>query len=169
MRRINKESQKKTRNLTKGFTLLELIITLTIIVVVAAIAVPSFQRLTVNSSLKTAARDIASDIALQKERAIAESRMYRIFLNVGSNTYEIRQCQATGSTCAGWNTIQTKNLNRFASDIGFNSGGTTVSDYFFQTRGTVTNGTIRLINGRNSTATITTNIAGRVNVQFNLQ
>lgn len=167
-RKRNKKD--KGRYNGRGFTLMELLITMAIIAIVALIAVPSFQRIAINNNLKTAARDIASDFALYKERAIAESRMYRIVLNVGSGTYDIEQCGATGSVCGGgYNLIQVKNLSQYARDIIFNSGTTTVTTYFFQTRGTVTNGTIVLGNSRNSTGTIAINITGRTNVQFILQ
>jgi Tfp pilus assembly protein FimT len=148
---------------------MELIITLTILAIVCLIAVASFQRIAINSNLKTAVRDISSDFALYKERAIAENRMYQIVLNVAGGTYNIQQCGATGSVCGGYNSIQVKNLTQYANDIIFNPGGTTVTTYFFQTRGTVTNGTIVLGNSRNSTGTITINITGRANVQFILQ
>lgn len=154
---------------TRGFTLIEIIIVLVLLAIVAVIALPTFQRLVVNSPLKTATRDLMAEIALQKERAIAESRQYRIVLDVNGNSYDIQQCANTGSICNSWNSIQVKNLNRYANDISFDTGGTTVTNYIFQTRGTVTNGTIVLRNSRNSTATITINIAGRTNVQFNLQ
>ncbi len=160
-----KRNKKEKSDNCRGFTLIELIITLTIIVIVASIAVVSFQRLAVNSSIKTAARDVASDFALHKERAVAENRMYKISLDVANGTYDIQQCGATGSSCGGgYNSVQVKNLTRYASDITFT---TNVTDFFFQTRGTVTNGTIVLRNGRNSTGTITINITGRTNVQFN--
>ena len=162
-----KRDKKEKSDNCRGFTLIELIITLTIIVIVASIAVVSFQRLAVNSSIKTAARDVASDFALHKERAVAENRMYKISLDVANGTYDIQQCGATGSSCGGgYISVQVKNLTQYASDITFT---TTVTDFFFQTRGTVTNGTIVLRNGRNSTGTITINITGRTNVQFNLQ
>ena len=153
----------------RGFTLIEVVIVLVLLAIVAAIALPSFQRLVVNSPLKTAARDLMGEIALQKERAIAESRQYRLVLDVNGGSYDIQQCQNTGSTCGSWSSVLVKNLNRYANDISFDSGSTTVTNYVFQTRGTVTNGTIVLRNNRNSTATIRINIAGRTNVQFNLQ
>lgn len=159
----------------KGFTLLELIITMAILAIVAGIATPAFQRMAINGNLKTAARDIAADFAQLKERAIAESRMYRISLDVTGGTYNIQQCQATGSSCASWdpNPIQVKNLVRYASDIVF-AAGTAPTNYTFQTRGTVNTGTgnqetIVLRNSRNSEATIRINITGRTNVQFIMQ
>ncbi|MGC8809597.1 MAG: GspH/FimT family pseudopilin [bacterium] len=162
-------AHRKDKINSKGFTLIEVVIVLVLLAIVAAIALPSFQRLVVNSPLRTAARDLMAEIALQKERAIAESRQYRIVLDVDNSSYAIQQCQNTGSTCASWSSVLVKNLNRYASDISFDSGSTTVTNYVFQTRGTVTNGTIVLRNNRNSTATIRINISGRTNVQFNLQ
>ncbi len=164
-----KQIFRKNKISSWGFTLIETIIVLALLAIVAAIALPSFQRLVVNSPLKTAARDLMAEIALQKERAIAESRQYRIVLDVYNSSYDIQQCQNTGSLCNSWNSIQVKNLNRYANDISFDSGSTTETNYTFQTRGTVSMGTIVLRNNRNSTATIQINIAGRTNVQFNLQ
>lgn len=166
---LKKINKKKNILGSKGFTLIEIIIVLVLLAIVAAIALPTFQRLVVNSPLKTAARDLMAEFALGKERAIAESRQYRIILDVDNGSYDIQQCQNTGSTCSSWSSLQVKNLNRYANDITFDSGSTTVNSYVFQTRGTVTNGTIVLRNNRNSTATIRINIAGRTNVQFNLQ
>ena len=160
--KVNKQNKGRTN--CRGFTLMELLITMVLIAIVGLIAVPSFQRIAINSNLKTAVRDMAADFAFYKERAIAESCMYRIVLNTGGGNYDIQQCVAIGSVCGGYNSIQVKNLSQYASDIIFDSATQTV--YTFQTRGTVTNGTIRLRNGRNSTGEIRINITGRANVQF---
>ncbi len=148
----------------RGYTLMELLITMVLIAIVGLIAYPSFQRIAINNNLKTAARDLVADFGLYKERAVAESCMYRIVLNTGGGTYDIQQCGATGSVCGGYNSIQVKNLIQYANDIRFNFASQTV--YTFQTRGTVNPGTIRLTNRRGSAATISINITGRANVQF---
>jgi prepilin-type N-terminal cleavage/methylation domain-containing protein len=150
----------------KAFTLVELMVVVALVVIVMALATPSFQRFAINGNLKGAVRDIASDVALLRERALAENRMYRISLNISGGSYTLQQCNAPGSPCASWTPIQIKNFMGFSSDINFDSGSTTVTD--FQPRGIVTGGTIALRNARGSTGTITISASGRQNVQFNL-
>jgi type IV fimbrial biogenesis protein FimT len=152
----------------RGFTLTELLITLAILAIVAGIATPAFQRYGINANLKAVARDMASDIDLLKQSAITENRMHRMTLNTGSNSYTLQQCNGLSSPCTAWTPIGAKNLSAYASGINFDTGATMVTDYFFQPRGMVTNGTIVLRNSRGSIAKITINVTGRQNVQFNL-
>jgi prepilin-type N-terminal cleavage/methylation domain-containing protein len=144
----------------QGFTLIECVIAITIISIVIAIAIPSFQKYAINGNLKAATRDITSDFSSLKGRAIAENTTFSITFNVANNNYLVQQ---------GGVTIQTKTPAYFARDIritGITFPGSTIT---FQTRGTASAGTLNLINSRNSTAAITTNITGRTNVQFNMQ
>jgi prepilin-type N-terminal cleavage/methylation domain-containing protein len=145
----------------KGFSLVELMITIGIFAILAAIAIPSFQRHVVNADLRNAARSIATDFFLYKEHAIAENRPYRILFNTGDNSYEVQQPPGTA--------IATKSLTTFRYDIAIDMGGTTLIDYTIQPRGTVTNGAVRLTNSRGSTATVTINITGKTSVTFNMQ
>ena len=162
-------SPRKRIKFDRGFTLVELVITVCLLAIVGLIAIPSYQRLAVNGNIKTTARDLASDFYNLRQRSMAENRMYRIPLDVASNNYTLQQCNNTGSVCGGYTNTLTKNLISVSADIVFNAGGTTVVDFFIQPRGVVTNGTIVLRNSRGSTATINVNATGRANVQFNLQ
>lgn len=163
------KNPKKGIKVDRGFTLTELLIILCLITIVGLIALPSYQRMSINGNLKSAAKDLASDFFHLRQRSMAENRMYRIPLDIASNNYTLRQCNNTGSVCGGYSTTLTKNLTSVAADIAFDAGATTEVDFFIQPRGVVTNGTIVLRNGRGSSATINVNATGRANVQFNLQ
>lgn len=145
----------------KGVTIAEIVLVISIFMILATIAIPSFQRHVVNADLKNAARSVATDFFLYKEHAIAESRPYRIKFSIANHNYEIQQPPGT--------TILTKDLRSFRHDISIDGGSTTETVYNIQPRGTVTNGQIWLVNSRGSTATITINITGKTSVQFNMQ
>jgi prepilin-type N-terminal cleavage/methylation domain-containing protein len=170
MNEENKKSikWKKGGKAAYGLTLIELMIVIALIAIVCGIAYPSFQRFAINSNLRTATRDLVADLARLKENSIAESRMYRLLINLGNNNYTLQRCGNEGSVCNGWEApFITKNLNSVAADIVFNAGNTTETDFRFQTRGTMTPGTVQITNRLNTTGTITVNITGRASVQFN--
>jgi prepilin-type N-terminal cleavage/methylation domain-containing protein len=169
----------------KGFTLVELMIVLAIAGILATFAVPAFQRYAANANLRVASRVIVSDFFNAKQRAVSGERTiagslssrYRITFN-GTDSYTIRQCTpaTADESCCGmgaanpcYTNLNTKSLTSYGYGIMLDSGATTVSDYYFQTRGTVTNGTIVLRNNQGSRTTIRINITGRTYVQFNTQ
>jgi prepilin-type N-terminal cleavage/methylation domain-containing protein len=144
----------------KGFTLAESVIVVFILAIAAALAIPSFQKFAANGSLKAAAREIISDFSRLKRRAMSENTNFSVKFDVAQNNYLIQ----------GAGTNQIKTPARFAEDIMITSvnfgGGPTI---IFQTRGTTSFGNVILTNRRNSTAKITTNIAGRTRVHFNFK
>lgn len=154
----------------KGFSLIELMIVIAIIGIVAGIAAPSFIKYRQNTNLKEATRALEADIALIKQRAVAENSNYRITFNQGDNNYIIQKKDNTGT----YNDIETKTPASFGSGIiisgdnlpAFAFGNTYVVAY---TRGTMDAGTVTLINGRGSKGKITTNIVGRMYVTFDLK
>lgn len=156
--------------LSPGLTLLEILIAIAILTIVVGIAYPSFQRVAINNYLKTAARDLASDIAGLKERSLAEYRIHRLSIDINNNNYVMEECTNTGAVCNGWNQIGQKNLLNVSNDIIF-TAATNTTTLRFEPRGTLNPadiGTIVLQNRLNSTGTITLNITGRSRVQFNL-
>lgn len=155
-----KEKKKNLRSNQGGFTLTELVMVMILLTIAMAIAYMSFNRMGINSDLRTAARDIASDFQIARQRAMAENTPLTITFNSGNHTYTV--------PTPGGGTL-TKNLADYGGAITINSitiPGTAVA---FLPRGTTQQvGTVVLINSRASTATININSTGRANVTFEM-
>lgn len=147
-----------------GFSLIELIIVIALISIIAAFAVPVWQRYTANTNLKSAAREVMADISNARQQAVEENLdFYRLAFSVASNNYALFRTD-TGAT--SWTKpVASLGNGVLIGSVNF-SGGSTVS---FQARGTVSMGNLTLRNGLGSTATITVNITGRSYVQYNMQ
>lgn len=143
-------------------------IVVALIGIIATIAVPNFQNYIRNRNLKIAAQEIASEIFVTRERALSESRTYRIVFNTGSNQYTTEEQTAPGV----WTVRQTKAVpgSAAANDgIVIDAANTTATIFTFQPRGTVSSGTLSINNGINSRADITVNFPSRTYVEYTLQ
>ncbi len=89
-----------------GFTLVEVIIVTTIVVVVASIGIPTL--LTITRNLRTGgdARDLNGAIVLAKMRAASDFARARVYADLSANTFrvEIYPSGATGWTAEGGTT-----------------------------------------------------------------
>ena len=161
-----------------GFTLLEVMIILGLMAILMTIAYPSLQRYYINGNLRSAARDLIGDFNNQRQNAmsgdpdVGGTRIHRIILDLGANTYTLQRCATTENMCSNWNDIPglaVKNLIAYGNDVVFDPANTNKLIFDFQPRGTVSDGAIGLRNNRGSTATITANISGRTFVEFKMQ
>ncbi len=155
----------------KGFTLVELLVTVALIMVMVLIAGPALQRHAINANLKSAARDIASDFMLLKERAVSENAEYQIDFDAANDNYEIKRWDTGTSAFVSLSPAQVKSVKNFGQDIDITSAVFGAGDKAtFKVRGTVTPlGSVQMTNSRNSTASITVNITGRTYVSFAIQ
>lgn len=147
----------------KGYTLVELCIVLALLAIMSTLAIPAWKNYSSNINLKTAAREVMSDLLNARQQAIEENINTRLTFNVANNNYTLSRTD-TGITY--W----TKPLTSYGNGISIQSvnfnNGSTVS---FQRRGTVTMGNLVLTNLTGSTATITVQITARTYVQYNMQ
>jgi prepilin-type N-terminal cleavage/methylation domain-containing protein len=146
-----------------GFTVIELMIVIGIIAVLTTIAVTNFRIYTRNNALQSAARALAGDIQIIRQRAMADSPVvpYTLqFLNATQYTYTLPP-----------NPAVIKDVTTFFPDILFNPNPTFVGNVItFQSRGSINFGTVTLTNNRGSTVTLTASPPiGRINVQNNMQ
>ena len=73
----------------RGVTLLELLIVLTLMALIAAMALPMFSGGVSGTDLKTAARDVAAGLRLARDRAIAQRTESLLELNLEARTFRV--------------------------------------------------------------------------------
>lgn len=87
-------------SLTRGFTLIELMVTISIVAILVTVAVPNFQQIVVSNRMATQANDILAVLTFARSEAI------KIGANVAVCTSGTNTCpaQATGTAtwAAGW-------------------------------------------------------------------
>ena len=159
-----------------GFTLVELMIVVFLLAFISAIGGLLLQNYTLNRNLRTAARDIASDFTIYKERAVSDNTRYQIAFNTPvAGSYTIQSVVNPGPVVTN---LTTKSPSSFGSGIRIASatfGPGASQTVIFSPRGIidstclggVLDGVI-LQNSRNSQATITVNLTGRTYVTFNI-
>ena len=73
----------------KGFTLLEIIITLVLVTLVLAVSFPTLSRSTASLSLRTTGRDILNTFRYAREKAVTEQTGMRITVDQESQTLRL--------------------------------------------------------------------------------
>jgi prepilin-type N-terminal cleavage/methylation domain-containing protein len=155
--------------LVGGFTLVELLITLILLGVVLAMAVPVISGWLANSNLKSVARTMASDVAYLRESALSSGRTHMMSFNMGANQYTLRWDSDGAGTYAD---VPNYPASRTLSDAGDGVRITSVSQspIMMSSSGAINPfGTVVITNNRGSAATITTLITGRSHVTYSMQ
>ncbi len=114
-----------------GVTLIELILIISLIAVLATIAMPSFMQWRQSILYRQAARDMVSILRNAKSRTIELNRQHRVKFDTATRSYTMEQGErANGSTA--WPTVvqgpavlpNGVNMNPNITDIRFNPNGT---------------------------------------------
>jgi prepilin-type N-terminal cleavage/methylation domain-containing protein len=147
----------KTNDCNRGFSLIEILIVLGILGILGAMSTFSWQRYVANTDLRTAGRDLASEISLYRQKAMGESTSYTMTFEVANNRYIVTPGDIVKSFASLGSGIRLDSLTFVDAVISI------------QSRGLLSNGRIILVNGRGSSATITVDLAGRTHVEFNMQ
>jgi Tfp pilus assembly protein FimT len=112
----------------KGFTLIELLGTFVILGIMLLIAVPAFSTWLPNYRLRSAARDVYSNMQLAKLGAVKENTTWRIVFDTGAGSYSIWSPGPNGN----WDgyagddeQVRTVDLSSYQSGIGYGHGNAT--------------------------------------------
>ena len=148
---------------SRGFSLVELMVVIGVVSTLSVVAVYSWQGYQDNLNLRTAARDIATDIEACKQRAVSEGIQYRLTFVAGANSYTIAPDPFT--------VTQTKSLTAFGLGLSIISTNFAAGQWTFLLRGTLSGPTGKIVvgNSKGSRANITVNITGRTHVEFTMQ
>lgn len=141
-----------------GFTLTELLITMLLMGILSAIAIPNFIAWLPANRLNGAALQIMTDLQAARMRAVAENNEYKIFFP-NNHTYRILDdTNGDGDEDVG-ETGRTKDIQIDYWDVTFNATANPV----FTERGTATGTTVTVTNSAGS-KTIRVASTGRVKI-----
>jgi prepilin-type N-terminal cleavage/methylation domain-containing protein len=88
----------KTARKQNGFTLTEILVTIAVMLIAAAIAVPNAARLVASYQLYAAANDVAFEISRAKMQAVAQNQFVQLTVREGTLLYR----QTKSSSTASW-------------------------------------------------------------------
>ena len=159
----------RTKKRELGFSMIELLVAIVVLAIVAAIAIPGFSRWLPNYRLKSATRDIYSNMQLAKLGAVRSNGNWAIVFSTGSNSYRVCSDDGgDGDWTDGDETVEkTVNLTDYESGVvyghgnaandipggAFPSGDVSYNNNVavFNPRGTGSGGYVYLENDKNTT------------------
>lgn len=134
------ENNIMAKKCESGFTIIEVLVAMIIIGIMASIAIPGFSRWLPGYRLKTAARDLYSNMQLAKMEAIKTNTNCSINLSTGTDQYTV--------SCLNKTIV----LSDYGSGVQFQgpAGETSTATITFTSRGFCNIGTVYLSNDNNS-------------------
>jgi type II secretion system protein H len=145
----------------RGFTLIELMVTIAVFGILAAIAIPNFQTYMQQRRLNGAARQVMSDLMAARMKAVNENRGVRVFF---FSNHQYRICDdadGNGTVSDGEGTVETKNVQTNYSDVTFSA---VTANPSFSRNGTASGTTVTLTSPA-GTQSVVVALTGRVRIE----
>ncbi len=141
--------------MTKGFTIVEILIVVGFIVLMAMVTIPSFRASQKNTELKTEAKVLVADLRLAQQNTVAEQKTYLIKLISSPASYQIIRRDG------GDTVIKDKTLT---AGLSFqDQGGFTNDEIIYLSNGAVSEaGTVILQNSASQTISVEIKPSGYV-------
>jgi type II secretion system protein H len=150
-----------------GFSLMELMVVLTVMGILLGVAVPNFVRIGRRDTVETAAYDLQRQMSLARQKAVSRRARYRVSIDPGARTFQVDRREGGAwvpdpAETFGWCERVDAVLN-----IGGNSGNT---DIEFEPQGTVlatdAPAIVRFANAHGDTATVSLVRTGRLRISM---
>ena len=140
----------------KGVTLLELIVVFVIIAIGAVLVVPNLRPWILNYRLRSATRDITSNLRAAQIRAVSNNLNYQVFFDTGAGTYKLQR--NSGGLWVDEGTAQTLPTG---ISIATNFGSTLTFSHNSSSNG----GSIQLSNTKNTRKITVLPSTGRITIK----
>ena len=141
-----------------GFTLLELVVALTLTAIVAGVGVLAYQRVVEDLRLNQAARQVVLALTVARARALADNVGHRVVFDVDDNVYQSQQ-QSDGRYDDDGNAVA------LPAGVRLTECSAVGSAVAFRPRGNATVGTITLRNPSGRERRVKIDLAGRIRVE----
>ncbi|MBW2636880.1 MAG: GspH/FimT family pseudopilin [Deltaproteobacteria bacterium] len=142
----------------KGFTLIELIISITIAVIIMAILAPELQKMMTRNRLNGAGRQIVNDLMSSRMKASSQNNRFRVIF-LDNHRYMIHDDDNNDNIVDTGETNVTKDIQDSYHDVTFSA----TANPIFYPRGTSWGTTVTVSNSVGSRA-VSVSTAGRVKI-----
>jgi len=142
----------------KGFTLIELIISITIAVIIMAILAPELRKMMTRNRLNGAGRQIVNDLMNARMKASSQNNRFRVIF-LDNHRYMIHDDDNSNNTVDTGETNVTKDIQDSYQDVTFSA----TANPIFYPRGTSWGTTITVSNSIGS-KDVSVSTAGRVKI-----
>lgn len=149
---------KSVRAGARGFSLLEVMVTVSIIIILSTVMIPQFNGMVTRARLHGATRELVSDLMKVRMQAVAESKLFQV--DFKGSSYEIAKDMNNSGGFESGEVISVRNVGAVYRGVGMTAPRTIV----YNPRGTVVGTTVTVTNPK-GTKRVMVNVAGRVKVE----